>query len=97
MPIIVDRERQISYLMRKFGLTREEAEGVLNMDCGSVDAEKLREKAPLIVEEMKKDPDPIILSALLMLAGFAGLALADWILKRLSKKRKMEEREEWLV
>jgi hypothetical protein len=33
-----------------------------------------------------------------LLAGFAGLALADWLLKQLSrKKRRKEEVEEWLV
>lgn len=92
------RERQIRYLMRKFGLTRGEAEAVLNLDDGSVDAGKLREKSPIIQEEIKRQDDPVIFEALLMLAFLAGIALADWLLRLISKRRKKrEEPEEWLV
>ena|GEM_PF-4368976 len=93
----MNRERQIRYLMSKFGLTREEAEGVLNLDKDGVDTEKLKNKAPVIQEEIKQESDPVILNALFLLACLAGLYLADWLLKQLTKKKPKREVEEWLV
>ena len=94
---MLNRERQIRYLMSKFGLTREEAEGVLNLERNGVDAEKLKNKAPIIQEEIKRESDPVILNALFLLACLAGLFLADWLRKQLSRKKPEREVEEWLV
>lgn len=92
-----NREGQIRYLMRRFGLTREEAEGMLNFD----NRQEVKPKPSVIVEERKDEGDPdnaVFWGVVALLAGFAGLALADWLLKMLSrKKRKQEETEEWLV
>jgi hypothetical protein len=93
---MLDRERQIRYLMRRFGLTREEAEGMLNLDVNG--QQEPKPKASVIVEERKSggDPDNAVFWGVALLAGFAGLALADWLLKKLSKKKR-KEAEEWLV
>ena len=86
--------------MRRFGLTREEAEGLLNFEA-SQNQKTPQPKPSVIVEEHKdaKDPnDTAFWGVVALLAGFAGLALADWLLKQLSrKKRRKEEIEEWLV
>jgi len=97
---MLSRERQIRYLMRRFGLTREEAEGLLNFEANQ--SQKTPQLKPsVIVEERKevKNPDDSAFwGVVALLAGFAGLALADWFLKQLSrKKRRREEVEEWLV
>ena len=94
----MNREGQIRYLMRRFGLTREEAEGMLNLDVNS--QQEPKSKASVIVEERKSEGDPdnaVFWGVVALLAGFAGLAVADWLLKKLSKKKRKEEREEWLV
>jgi len=97
---MLSRERQIQYLMRRFGLTREEAEGLLNFEA-SQSQKAPQPKPSVIVEERKGDKDPenaVFWGVVALLAGFAGLALADWLLKQLSrKKRRKGEVEEWLV
>ena len=90
---VLSRERQIRYLMRRFGLTREEAEGLLKFD----DSRNLQiGRVPI-----KRESDPSeseLWKWLALLGGFAGLAFADWLLRLLSKrKKKRREVEEWIV
>jgi len=98
----------IRYLMRKYGLTREEAEGFL--DYALRQDEKVAIKSPRIVAYYGKrkqvgtvssesDDDFVdLLTMSLAVAGmaFAGLCLLfDWLSK--SRKMKKKEREEWLI
>ena len=93
---MMSRERQIRYLMRRFGLTREEAEGLLKFDdSGRVGLRRLPFKG-----ESEADPsESEFWKAIALMAGFAGLAFADWLFRLLSKrkKKKREEKEEWIV
>jgi len=91
---MLGRERQIRYLMRRFGLTREEAEGLLKFnDSGNSQIRKV---------PIRGESDPTeqeFWKTLLVMAGFAGLALADWLLRLLSKRKKKRRGEirEWIV
>jgi len=93
---VLGRERQIRYLMRRFGLTREEAEGLLKFD----DSGNSQIRRVPIKGESEADPtEQEFWKTLLVMAGFAGLALADWLLRLLSKRKKKRrgEIQEWIV
>ena len=91
---MLGRERQIRYLMRRFGLTREEAEGLLKFDdSGNSQIRRLPFKG-----ESEDPSESEFWKVIAVMAGFACLAFADWVLRLLSKRKKKKRGvEEWIV
>lgn len=69
----IDHEQQIRDLMRKFGLTRGEAEGLLNSSSENNN-------------QVRENPEDLVFwRVVAVLAGLFGLAFVDWLLKRLRR------------
>lgn len=84
-----NRERLVAELMRKYGLTRNEAEGFL-------DREKVRDFDPP-TKDKSIQVDLATLGTLALTAFVFGLGLYELLRGVKRKSKKKEKPEEWLV